>query len=306
MSGKLEQYQQTILGEDYLEVWIQAFLKERLAQNLTKGTVKFYKEKLLPFVKYLETQAIKYISQITSENIRDFLLLLEERGHNSGGVHGHFRAIKAFLRWYENEVEPEGWKNPIHKVKSPKNPVEAITGISRDDFNSLLEACPKGKFYGERDKTILLVLYDTGVRASELWKINIDDINFPDSSILIREGKGRKPRFVFFGKRTRRQLRKWLSLRGREGISLFINRYGERIARTTLREIMRRLAPKAGIKEPSPHDFRRAFCLECLRKGMSEITIARLMGHTTTQLIGRYAKQTTVDLMNSYRSPLDE
>ena len=70
--------------------------------------------------------------------------------------------------------------------------------------------------------------------------------------------------------------------------------------------IIRRLSLKAGIKGISLHDFRRAFCLECLRKGMSEITIARLMGHTTTQLIGRYARQTTVDLMNSYKSPVDD
>jgi integrase/recombinase XerD len=302
--SKIEQ--QILMGEDYILVWIDAFLKERLAQNLTKGTVKYYKENLLPFAKYLETQEIKYISQITANNIRDFLLLLEEKGHNSGGVHGYFRAIKAFLRWYENEVEPEGWKNPIHKIKAPKNPVEPIEGISREDFDSLLEACPRDKFFGERDRTILLLLMDTGVRASELCQINLDDINFPDSSILIRQGKERKPRFVFYGKKTRRQLRKWLTLRGREGHSLFTNRYGERISYGTLREIMRRLSLKAGIKEPGLHDFRRAFCLECLRSGMSEITIARLMGHTTTQLIGRYAKQTAVDLMNSYRSPLDD
>jgi integrase/recombinase XerD len=147
---------------------------------------------------------------------------------------------------------------------------------------------------------------DTGVRAKELCNINLEDVNLADSSILIRQGKGRKPRYVFFGKRTRKQIRKWISLRGVEGKALFASRENERVSYTTLREIMRRLSLKVGIKTPSLHAFRRAFCLECLRKGMSEITIARLMGHTTTQLIGRYAKQTTVDLMNSYKSPLDD
>jgi integrase/recombinase XerD len=306
MSSKVNQEQQTFLGEDYIEIWINSFLQSKRAENLVKGTIEYYKDNLLPFAKYLETQEIKFISQITPDNIRDFLLILEDKGHNSGGIHGYFRAIKSFLRWYEFEVEPDGWKNPIHKVKAPKNPVEPIEGIKKEDFDSLVSACEKGKYYGERDKTILFVLLDTGVRASELCSINLEDINFPDSSILIRQGKGRKPRYVFFGKSTRRQLRKWLTFRGNEGHSLFINRYGERIVYGTLREIMRRLSLKAGIQEPGLHDFRRGFCLECLRNGMSEITIARIMGHTTTQLIGRYAKQTTVDLMNSYKSVLDD
>jgi hypothetical protein len=56
----------------------------------------------------------------------------------------------------------------------------------------------------------------------------------------------------------------------------------------------------------SLNNFRRAFTQNCLNKGMVEITIARLLGHTSTVLIGRYAKQTTVDLQNSYKSPLDD
>lgn len=296
--------QQILVGEDYIEIWIEAFLKERLSQNLAKGTVGFYKQKLKPFVSHLETQEIRYISQLTPNTIRDYLLLLEEKGHNSGGIHGYFRAIKAFLRWYWDEVEPDT-KNPITKVKAPRLVIEPIEGIKREEFDSLLEACEKNTYFGERDRTILLTLLDTGVRASELCNINLEDVNLVDSSILIRQGKGRKPRYVFFGKTTRKQIRRWISIRGREDSPLFINRYRERIVYGTLGEIMRRLSIKASVEEPSLHDFRRAFCLECLRKGMSEITIARLMGHSTTQLIGRYAKQTKIDLGNGYKSVVD-
>lgn len=306
MTSKIEQNQQIRLGEeDHLETQIHAFLKDRLAQNLAKGTVKYYSQRLFPFARFLEAQGIKYISQITPNVIREYLLLLEERGHTAGGTHGFFRSIKAFLRWYWNEEEPT-YSNPIAKVKAPKVPVEPIEGISKEDFDSMLAACSKTSYYGIRDASILFTLLDTGVRAKEACSIDISDVNFVDNSILIRQGKNRKPRFVFFGKKTKKQLKKWLSVRGREGKALFINRYGERITYATLREIMRRLSQKAGIETPSLHDFRRSFCLECLRKGMSEITIARLMGHTTTQLIGRYAKQTATDLQNAYKSPIDE
>ena len=87
--------------------------------------------------------------------------------------------------------------------------------------------------------------------------------------------------------------------------ALFLNRGEERIVYGTLREILRRLAIKANINVPSPHDFRRAFCLECLRKGMDLLTLSRLMGHTSLQLLSRYAKQTTIDLMDKYKSVID-
>ena len=220
-------------------------------------------------------------------------------------MHGYYRAIKTFLKWYWDEVEPDA-KNPIDKVKAPKNPEEPIEGISREDFDKLIEACPKNTFYGIRDVTILMVLLDTGIRATELCEINIDDIDFTGSSILIRQGKGRKPRYVFMGKTARRQLRKWLRTMDATSGALFVNRYGEKIAYTTLREVIRRLSAKAGIPTPSIHDFRRAFCLECLRKGIDLLTISRLMGHTSLQLLSRYAKQTTGDLSNKYKSIVDE
>jgi len=76
LSKKIDQ--QFLVGEAYVEIWVEAFLKERKAQNLAKGTIRNYREKLKSFLDYLSSQEIKYISQITSNDIRDFLLLLEE------------------------------------------------------------------------------------------------------------------------------------------------------------------------------------------------------------------------------------
>src|SRR5688572_3159580 len=158
LSKKIDQ--QFLVGEDYVEIWVEAFLKERKAQNLAKGTIRNYREKLKSFLDYLSSQEIKYISQITSNDIRDFLLLLEERDHNARGVHGFFRPIKTFLRWYWEEVEPAE-KNHILRVRAPRVPVEAIEGISKEDFELLLSVCPRNTFYGERDKAILLTLLES-------------------------------------------------------------------------------------------------------------------------------------------------
>jgi integrase/recombinase XerD len=82
----------------------------------------------------------------------------------------------------------------------------------------------------------------------------------------------------------------YLKYRGIEGSYLFTLRSGEKIDYESLRAITRRLNLKAGIEGISLHDFRRAFCLNLLQSRVPEITIARLVGHATTQLIGRYAR----------------
>lgn len=83
MSPETIKNQKTILGDDYIQIWTESFLNDRKAQSLAKGTISFYKIRLEEFLDYLDTQEIKFISQITPNNIRDYLLLLEERQHNA-------------------------------------------------------------------------------------------------------------------------------------------------------------------------------------------------------------------------------
>ncbi len=295
----------TTLGEDYLEIWIDAFIKAKQSENLSKKSIQFYKHTLKIFADYAGLQSVKTIHQITPNFIREFLLWLENKGHNSGGIHAEFRAVRTLLFWYWEEVEPE-FPNPIKKVKAPRLIQEPIKGVTPDEFRILLSACPKGTFNGERDRAILSVLMDTGVRANELCNIKLEDINIIESSILIRQGKGRKPRTVFIGNTTRKQIRKYLRLKGKDSDYLFTNRNGDRLLFTALREVLRRLGKQTNIKGITAHDFRRGFCLACLNRGMDLLTLSRLMGHTGLSLLSRYASQTSSDIQNKYRSVVDE
>ena len=123
--------QWTILDtqDTYLLTWIDAFLVDRKAQGLSKGTLYFYQKKLELFTKFCDGQVIKYITEITTTSIREFLIWLEQTGHNPGGVHACYRALKTFLYWWEDEIEPEGWKNPIRKVKAPRIPNEPLQPV---------------------------------------------------------------------------------------------------------------------------------------------------------------------------------
>ena len=288
--------------EDYLEVWTQAFLTSKKSENLTPQSIAFYKLNLGIFIDYCKSVSIKTVSQLTPVALREFFIYLGE-SHNAGGVHCAFRSVRAFLNWYWFEVEPEG-KNPISKVKAPKVPPVVIQGISREEFEKLLDVCDRGSFTGERDRTILLLLMDTGIRAMELCRIKLDNVNLLENSILIEQGKGRKPRTVFIGSTTRKQIRRYLKYR-KESNYLFTNRSGDSLGYVALREIIRRVNVAANVKGISPHDFRRGFCLASLQAGVDLLTLSRLMGHTGLGLLSRYAQQSSSDLQAKFKSIVD-
>jgi integrase/recombinase XerD len=293
--------------ETNLLIWMEAFLIDRKAQGMAPGTLYFYKQKLKLFQEYCQAQIITEIPQITPVLIRQYMLYLEETKHNEGGRHACFRAIKTFLRWYEQEVEPQGWTNPIKKVKAPKLSVEPLEPIETDHLRAMIATCEKNTFHGDRDKAILLALLDTGTRASEFVAMDLVDMDRTTRSILIRKGKGRKPRNVYLGATSRKAVRAYLKHRRDDSTAIWVTESGERLTYWGLRQIIRRRAEKAEIPEPGIHSFRRAFALNCLRNGMDIYSLQKLMGHSDLQVLRRYLKQTDEDADEAHRkgSPVD-
>ena len=95
--------------DDYLLNWLEAFLIDRKASGVAEGKLRFYRQKVKLFTDYFDALTVKQISQITPSILRQYLLSLEEFGHNPGGRHAAFLLLRAFFLWYEDEVEPEGW-----------------------------------------------------------------------------------------------------------------------------------------------------------------------------------------------------
>ncbi len=292
--------------DDYLSTWIEQFLLDKRVQNLAPGTLIYYRSSLAVFEQFCSTQAVNRISQIDANLIRQFLLWLESKGHNPGGVHGHYRAVKAFVYWWENEEEPENWRNPFKRVKAPKVGQEPLEPADTGAIDAMLHTC-SGDSLGIRDKAILLAIMDTGARAAEFVAINLDDFDLTSGVVLIRKGKGRKPRTVFMGKKTRRAVRAWLRVRGMDSGPLWLIQSRERLTYWGLRQILRRRAEQAKVKQPSLHSFRRLFAISMLRNGVDIYSLQNLMGHADLQVLRRYLAQTTEDLQEAHRrgSPVD-
>lgn len=283
---------------DHLETWLEAFLVDRKAQNLSNGTISFYRKKLLLLTEFCETQAISKVSQLTPDVLRRWLMWLATRGHNPGGIHACYRTLRTFARWYWQETDQAG-NPPTAKVKAPKVAIELLEPVELPQVDALLSACDS-TFAGFRDRAIFLTLLDTGARANELLNLDLDDCNLATGESIIRRGKGGKSRTVFFSQATRRAIRAYLKNRSDNLPALFVTEAGTRLTYWGLRTMLTRRAKQAGIEPPTLHSFRRAFALGALRAGVDVFSLQTLMGHADLQVLRRYLAQTTDDLREAH------
>jgi len=306
--GKTNLSHTTSIFSEFIHDWANAFYQAKKVEGVSPYTLIFYKQQLEHFLKFCHGQVIDNFSQLSPTIIREYLLWLEEGGHNPGGQHAAYRVLKTFLRWYENEVEPENWHNPISKVKAPKLAEEPLSPVALADVQAMVKSCKSGIFLDVRDKAMLLVLLDTGARAREFTALDLADLDFITGALTIRKGKGRKPRTVFLGEKSRRAIRAYLKSRKDICSALWvIDDDAGRLGYPGLRKMLVRRAKLAGVDTPSPHDFRRAFAINMLRAGVDLVTLARLMGHTNLKTLQRYLLQLPEDLQAAHNkgSPVD-
>ena len=285
---------------------LQAFLLDCQSRNLSPGTIKFYRQKLHPLSRYLEDQGLADVSRVTATHLRGWLVHLQETNHNPGGCHGFYRAAKAWFSWLLAEDLVR--ENPMRRVKGPKVPDDVLEPVSSETIRALLAVCGKD-LAGARDRAVILALADSGCRAAEFCALQRGDFNSDSGALLVREGKGRKARQVYLGARSRREMLKYLRLRGepKSHEPLFATESGAPLHYSGLRDILRRRAKEAGIAAPTLHSFRRFFALACLRGGMDVISLQRLLGHANLAIINRYLRQTEGDLQQAHQraGPVD-
>ena len=291
-----------------LDRGIAGFLLDREARGLSLRTVEFYRRKLASFLIFLIAEGIRSLPELTPATLRRFFLGLA-LNHNPGGVDAFYRAVRAFLLWWEKEEEPSGWVNPMRKVRPPRVALEPLEPIPIQHIRRMSGTCRRRTFLGDRDRAILFSLLDTGARAAEFLAVDHGDLDISAGQILIRCGKGGKPRMVFLGAKSRRALACYLRhfRETDESAPLWVTRQDRRLSYSGLRDVVRRRARRAGVPAPSLHGFRRTFALACLRGGMDVYSLQRLMGHADLTVLRRYLAQTTEDTRNAHQrsGPVD-
>ena len=267
---------------------VEIFLVDCQARKLSKRTLEYYEESLTPFVAYCKSN----LSEISTVDIRQYMISLQERGLTAHSQHSHARALRAFFNFCV--VEELLDESPFRRVKMPKLPKLEPKAFSDDEVSKILDACKT-----LRDRALVLLLLDTGIRIEEASKLLIGDVD--KETVTVRSGKGAKYRVVFVGAKTRKAILKYLGTDRKSSIPaspLFVTYDAPYKALTTsgLMQIMKRLRMATGIKHLLAHTFRRTFAIASLRSGMAVHVLAKLMGHSDIQVLRAYLDITKDDL----------
>jgi len=167
--------------------------------------------------------------------------------------------------------------------------------ISQAQVKALIEACPGRTPMEQRDRAILELLYGTGLRVSEASSLNLTDVNLKEATLLVRNGKGRKDRYVPVPLKARETVQVYI-MDGREILSsrqssgaLFLSVIGGRLEVDAVRAAVTRAAQAAKIRV-SPHILRHSFATHLLEGGASLVHVSRLLGHTSLKTTAIYTK----------------
>lgn len=283
-------------GTHLFSTALDLFFLDCEARRLTAGTLQFYQAKLSLFVRWCEQEGLQTIQDLTAHHIRRYLVHLQRRQLSSQYQHDLARAIRAFLNYCVRDELID--KSPFAKVQMPRLEKKILEALSPDEIRLLLKSCAT-----ERDRALCLFLLDTGVRASELVALNVEDIDLKTGMVTVRLGKGQKGRTTYAGARTRKQLRRYFAERGtlKEREPVFVTeRANKRMTLSGLIQIMGRLQERSGVATCTCHAFRRTFALNCLRNGMNIYVLARLMGHADITILRQYLPLVEDDLQDAH------
>lgn len=289
---------------------LHSFILDCKAKNLSPLTLRAYQDSIQQMKEAFEKQNVPLnIYKLTSREIKNyFIAFLIDQGRSDNTVNSRIKGIKQFLRY----LFTEGWitKNiadEIHVVKAEKLMVQTFT---KEQVAALLEQPDRKTFTGIRDYTMMVVLFETGMRISELCRLKLGDLFFKEQEIRIMKGKGGKARRVPFQQTCAKIVRKYLDLRGDlETDMLFVNISNEGISTRALQDKMHDYGKAAGIQgvRVSPHTFRHTMAKFYILNGGDPFTLRRILGHATLDMVEYYVELFSSDIKQQHKkfSPVE-
>lgn len=272
---------------------LQKFLNYlKTERNYSPHTLNNYQRDLTFLTRFLEG---KQLNRLTA---REYLLTLEKKGYSRRSLARKLSSARSYFRFLVREKIEKS--NPFENIVTPKLPKKLPNFLYPEEVKALLEATDSSTPQGLRDRAILEVLYGTGLRLTEITKINLNEINLEEGEIRVL-GKGAKERLVIFGNHARAALKEYLE-KGRpkllgKGKSrfLFISKKGEPLSPRQVERIIKRYCLKAGIqKKVTPHTLRHSFATHLLLGGADLRMVQELLGHvslSTTQVYTHITKE---------------
>jgi site-specific recombinase XerD len=279
-----------------LATWLECYLADCEARGLSVRTLDWYRDRGSRIVAQLEAIGVRHPDELRRAAVSraiGSLRTLRHRGRplSPQTIFGYWQVGKGFATFLIGEEVHPG-PNPFTQFGKPRVPEKAMWAPSAEECWAMLQAPDRRSVIGLRDRVILLLLLDTGVRVSALRGIRTEDVDLRERRIRVIE-KGRRERAVPFGFQALRWLRRYIAAaRLGEDDFLFPGRDGRPISRKRIDEIIKSCARKAGVRRGrvSAHDLRRAFAREFLRNGGDLESLRQLLGHSSYAMVKRYAE----------------
>ncbi len=308
---------------------LKAVIDEYLAVCRTEGktpsTLRGYKMELLRFNRWLGEDAP--LGDLNLQSARAYIesqqgqpKYLNHPFHDPQGtvisaqtLKGRAVVLKGLATWLFEESYTTA--NVLTRFKPPKAPRKLMQTLSNEEVDRLFAYLNPTSLVGSRDRAILLVFLDTGLRCSELLTLRADDLHINDRCLKVM-GKGQKERVVPFGDQTARALMRYMTLRSQQMVlwsntasieHVFLNVDGRAMTVPAIQMMFSRLSKATGIPRLHIHLLRHTFATNFLRVSRDPFTLQRLLGHETLEMTRRYVDMVRLEEMTKDHSfsPVD-
>ncbi|MHA0046541.1 tyrosine-type recombinase/integrase [Deinococcus sp. PEB2-67] len=269
-----------------------------LNRGHSSNTMRAYRTALRQFLEFTHKHDVEFAADLTTPVVRAFAAECMQT-LSPAGAHARLRVLRSFLNW----ATEEGYfaKSPMARVPLPRLKQKMLDAVSAQDMKKLILAAQNSPS-PIKLQALLAVLYDTGLRVSELWNLELRDI-LPTQCLMIREGKGGKDRIVPISRPTLKLIHRYIrDERPESSLSnLFLVDEHSSYSNVSIYKLLERLCKRAKVKRYSPHAFRRGFAVNYIRNGGDQFTLMRVLGHTTITMTNRYAMLNISDVQDVHR-----
>ena len=286
---------------DVVVEYLGALQAERGA---SRNTLSAYRRDLTDFTQFLNAQH-RSLRRASPDDIVGYLARLRTRGLRPASVARRISALRGLYKHLVREGELR--RDPTENLEAPRRTRSLPHTLSREVVAALVESPDLNEPRGVRDRSVLELLYATGMRASECLGLTLDDVNL-SAGYVVCMGKGRKQRLVPVGGEAAQWVSRYLRdvrplyTRVRDSGRLFVNPRGGRLSRQSLWTIVRHAAARAGLRQRiSPHVLRHSFASHLLEGGADLRSIQAMLGHADIATTQIYTHLPSATLLTMYR-----
>jgi integrase/recombinase XerC len=279
----------------------------RYERNYSAYTVSSYAKDLEQFEAFVEEKEEGSFEPdvVDSDLVRNWIVSLLDNKISPASVNRKLSSLKSFFKFLVKQGIVSA--NPLQQVSGPKAPKPLPYFIRENELNLLLDGDGfEADFEGVRNRLILEMLYDTGIRRSELVGIKKTDIDY-DASLLKVTGKWNKQRLIPFAQRLKERMLEYTAIRnheiGTEGDWFFVRKNGEPLSTGMVYIIVKKsLSEISTLSKRSPHVLRHSFATSMLNNGAELNAVKELLGHSSLASTGVYTHTTFEELKKVYHA----